>query len=80
MARTAIPYTPQMQVLCSRIGAARRGGDTETEAEARRDYAALRIQAFIEITVAEAPPLTQEQRDHLAHLLGSGQVIRSGQR
>ena len=53
----------------ARIGAARRWhGPTEVQA-AQRDLRALRLQKTIAAAVAAIPPLTQEQRDHLAALL-----------
>jgi len=40
--------------------------------EARRDFRAARLAAYIEKVVAEAPPLTPGQRDRLALLLRGG--------
>lgn len=40
--------------------------------EARRALAEEKIRAFVEQTVASAPPLTPEQRDRLALLLRGG--------
>ena len=36
---------------------------------ARRDLAAAKLDAYIQKVVAEAPPLTDEQRDRIAALL-----------
>jgi len=47
--------------------------DPEKIAEARGDLNAAKIQAFIEKTLADAPPLTAEQRKRLARLLSGGQ-------
>lgn len=38
----------------------------------RRDFAAAKLEDYISRVVAEAPPLTPEQRDRLALLLRSG--------
>lgn len=53
----------------SRAGVAARTGDSAALAEARRDLAAAKLEQYIERTVAEAPPLTAEQRDRLAGIL-----------
>ncbi len=45
------------------------GPDAPETATARRDLAAANIEAYINRVVAEAPPLTDEQRDHLRALL-----------
>lgn len=37
--------------------------------DARRDLAAAKLDAYIKKVVAEAPPLTDEQRDRIAALL-----------
>lgn len=44
--------------------------------DARRNLRAERLAAHIEKVVAEAPPLTPEQRDRLAVLLtGGGRIV-----
>lgn len=43
--------------------------DPERIAAARGDLTAAKIQAFIEKTLADAPPLTDEQRQRIARLL-----------
>lgn len=53
----------------SRLGVAARKGDPSGIEQARREHAAAKIAAYVEKTVAEAPPLTDEQRDRLATLL-----------
>ena len=48
------------------------GGDPATDedvATARRDHAAEKLHAYVERIVADAPPLTDEQRSRLAGLL-----------
>ncbi|MFD1210966.1 hypothetical protein ACFQ36_02785 [Arthrobacter sp. GCM10027362] len=53
----------------ARLGVAARTGSQQDIAEARRDLAAANLEAYIQRTVAEAPPLTQEQLDRIATLL-----------
>lgn len=43
--------------------------DTERLADARRNLAAAKIEDYIRRVTESAPPLTQEQRDHLTRLL-----------
>jgi hypothetical protein len=43
--------------------------DPDRLAEARRNLAAAKLQDYIERTLADAPPLTDIQRDRLALLL-----------
>lgn len=40
--------------------------------DARRDLALAKLEQFITRTVAEAPPLSQEQLDRIARLLRKG--------
>ena len=51
------------------------GADHPTVADARRDFRAARLAAYIEKVVAQAPPLTNEQRDRLALLLRGGDQV-----
>lgn len=53
----------------SALGNATRSGDSDKISDARRDLAAAKLEAFIEKTIAEAPPLSAEQLDRLAVLL-----------
>lgn len=49
--------------------------------DARRNLAALRLEECVRKTVADAPPLTAEQRDRIAAILrggGSADVLRPG--
>lgn len=64
----------QDPVVIARAAMARavKSGDQAAETQTRRDYAAEKLAAFIQRTVDEAPPLTDEQRARLAHLLSSG--------
>jgi len=50
----------------------RRDGDKTPVAIARREYAAAKLAAIIEATLAEAPPLTKEHRSRLTALLQGG--------
>lgn len=54
------------------LGVAARRGDDEAATDARRDLAAAKIAAYIEKVVAEAPPLTDQQRDRLSAIIGAG--------
>lgn len=45
------------------------GVDSPQAQEARRDFAAARLEDYVRETVASAPPLTQEQRARIASLL-----------
>jgi len=47
-------------------------GDSEAAAIAARDLRAVKLEEYIERVVAEAPPLTDEQRVRLAGLLSGG--------
>lgn len=53
----------------SRLGVATRTGNNEAAREARRDLAAAKLESYIQRTVADAPPLTAEQRARIASLL-----------
>ncbi|MGC4109452.1 MAG: hypothetical protein QM747_03290 [Nocardioides sp.] len=55
----------------NRYGAVKRHHpqDLELVAAAQRDLAAAKIEDFIQRTVDDAPPLTDEQRNRLAALL-----------
>lgn len=56
----------------SAVGVAARSGDADKIAEARRDLAAAKLQAYVEKIVSEAPPLTPEQSERIAVLLRPG--------
>jgi hypothetical protein len=49
----------------------RSAGDPTLE-ECRRELAALRLAEYVEETVRNWPPLTEEQLDHIAGLLRAG--------
>lgn len=62
--------SPLVRSLQGKNAAARRWNNPNKE-EVARDYAAEKLAAYIEKVVDEAPPLTDEQRNRLAVLLGS---------
>lgn len=59
--------------LVAQIAAASRWGN-EDPADARRDLAASRLEAYIRRVVDAAPPLTDDQRALLVALLAGGRV------
>ena len=61
-----------VRVAAARAGAEKRWNPDETSAA--RDLAAARIEDYVQRLVAEAPPLTPEQRTRIASL-----VIRGGE-
>ena len=61
------PLTPR--AAASALGVAARTRDPEKITRARRDLAAANIESYISRVVAEAPPLTEDQRHRLAALL-----------
>ncbi|UOW00829.1 hypothetical protein [Agrococcus sp. SCSIO52902] len=63
------PFVSNLQVTKSRLGVAARSGDPDRIRTARRDHAAAKIEIAIERVLAEAPPLTPEQRARIAALL-----------
>jgi len=59
---------PQARARIAR--ASRQYGRNSPEvAQARRDHAAEKIAAYVARVVADAPPLTTDQRDRIARLL-----------
>lgn len=56
------------------LGHASRTGDSRKVADARRDLAAANLEQYIGKVTADAPPLTAEQRDHLATLIREGAI------
>jgi hypothetical protein len=44
-------------------------GDPSPAVEARRDYAAAKIEDYVRRVVDQAPPLTEEQRNRLTAIL-----------
>lgn len=58
-----------VQQYKAKVLAAHRWGTEEDQADARRDLAMAKIEAYAAKVVAEAPPLTDEQRERLAGLL-----------
>jgi len=64
--------SPERLRLRAQIGAATRHHPDADTTDLRRELAAVKIADYIRSIVAEAPPLTQEQRDRLALLLRGG--------
>jgi len=60
---------PEKDALRDKLLGAGSRHDQEALTRLRAEYAALKIQRFVERTVAAAPPLTCEQRQRLAALL-----------
>jgi hypothetical protein len=52
----------------SKLGVASRRADPNQIAAARQELAAAKLEAYIAKVVAEAPPLSPEQRDRLSLL------------
>ena len=53
----------------NKLGNVARYGSAEDVAGARRELVAAKLAAYVSKTVAEAPPLTDAQRDRIAALL-----------
>lgn len=64
--------TVNMHAASARIARAVYRGNSEEEANARRDLASAKIRAAIEREVAKAPPLNAEQIKLLSGLLKGG--------
>lgn len=60
---------PEIRSCATRIARAARSGDQHAETEARRDLAEAKIADYVERVLANAPPLTSEQKTRLARLL-----------
>jgi hypothetical protein len=71
-----LPEDPLLAQLRAGIARAEKDskitGDHSRVADARREYAAAKLEDFVRRTVAEAPPLTPELADRLAALLRGG--------
>lgn len=63
------PRVSEVSSLRGRLANAHRRGAEDEIIEVRRDLAMAKIQQYAEKVVAEAPPLTEEQRARLAGLL-----------
>jgi hypothetical protein len=64
--------TDRIRKAKSALGVATRRNDTDAARQARRDLAAAKIEQYVRRVVEEAPPLSPQQRDHLASLLDGG--------
>lgn len=67
MSEQTLTTTRALQRAHGRLGMARRYGADDTEA--RRDVVAAKIADAIDKALADAPPLTDAQRAHLARML-----------
>jgi hypothetical protein len=54
------------------VATGERPADDPELLEARRNMRALRLEEHVQKVIAEAPPLTAEQRDHIAAILRGG--------
>jgi len=68
-----MPSTPTVATELSRLGHAvrRNGANSPEAAEARRALAAAKITAFVERSLADAPPLTDDQCDRIIRALST---------
>lgn len=64
--------SPERLTLAGKLANTRRHYPEQDTTEIERELAAVKIADYIRSIVAEAPPLTQEQRDRLANLLRGG--------
>ncbi|HLV03942.1 MAG TPA: hypothetical protein VKY79_05105 [Actinomycetaceae bacterium] len=62
----------------SRLGVAAKARDPEKITEARRDLAAAKLADYVAKVVAEAPPLTMEQRHRISQLLAPHAIVGGG--
>lgn len=63
------PVVSEVQHLRGKLANACRRGDDAHITEVRRDLATAKIAQYVSRTLAEVPPLTDEQRERLASLL-----------
>lgn len=66
-----VPISAQSRAARARLAKSTQatGPDSIETVDARRDFAAARLDDYIRDTLAKAPPLSGEQRDRLAELL-----------
>ena len=69
MSKLAPKLTPEARKARSRLGVAVQRGTPEEEHVARRDFAAIRLQDYVNEVLASFPPLTDEQIDRVVELL-----------
>ena len=66
-------HKPLLAARAKHAGTVRHHGPDSPQAQnARRELAEAQIATYIERVVAEAPPLTPEQRDRIAAILRGG--------
>lgn len=75
-----VPTSPQSRSARARLAqsAHATGRDSAETTEARRDFAAARLDDYIRDTLAKAPPLTDAQRTKLAQLLKPARTAALG--
>lgn len=75
-----VPISPQSRLARSRLAKSAQvnGPDSTETTDARRDFAAARLDDYIRDTLAKAPPLTDEQRTRLAELLRPARQTAGG--
>lgn len=76
MSETIRPTRAEFNHTRARVARSTRthGADAPETINARRDFAAAKIADHIAKVVADAPPLTAEQRDRLTAILRGGSV------
>jgi hypothetical protein len=72
-------HSPSLRRCTARAGAAVRWARPDAD-QARRELAAERISAYIQRILADAPPLTAQQRQRLALLLRPAPSASGGDR
>lgn len=60
-----------LPIAKSRLGNATKHGTPDEVLDARRDFKEAKIAAYVQRVLAEAPPLTDDQRARLAALFGT---------
>lgn len=75
-----VPTSPQSRSARARLAksAQANGPNSTVTADARREFAAARLDDYIRDTLAKAPPLTDEQRSRLADLLRPARQTADG--
>lgn len=68
----------ERRTLRARLAAESRYRPDEDHSHLRRDYAAVKIEEYVAKVVAEAPPLTAEQRHRIAQLLAPHATVGGG--
>lgn len=72
-----MPESTSVLQAKSRLGTASRWGTPGEVEDARRDLAAAKIEQYVASVVADAPPLTDAQRDRLAGIIRASREARA---